>query len=1139
MLFFPDSSRKASAIASSLWMLMLTLMPTIDALATDSAFTAGQNTGNAGVQQSLSVFSNPSSLNNLGMTGLGSQQSPSSITQYYVGGKNSASTIGTINSAGSAAAMQAQTNCLANDPACKARQVGAKTYQNMASGSDPRAKYTAGAKAMLHAANQQNPLSVLGIGLPNSNAGNVCVQSTTNTPAYNNTESCLKATFQTLHSLPTYPVTTTYSYTSPYCIDPTYTLNSSQTLCEKTTYSCPNGGTLNGTSCVITTAPTITYSGCATAQAGGSWTQYIANGQDWWNVQAMCAPDGVNIQVYANAAGGWGNCGAPGSGYWNVMPIASYSGKVTHISTPSWNGSCQAFATKISGGCSNGTCTYQVSFDWANYLGTQCVQYHGSFQPVCSQSWMHYYSGYASDIQNAINTGSVQSGFSPVATLSFPQNAIPNCPSGSTLTNGQCVSTYPATANYSSASPGCLGAPMPAGNVTNGGTKYIPGTQTGGIMTCQTTIYSCPASSNINLSNMRCEDPTKPSYQNPNCKYLGIDTNIQGETYLCLNNKLDECANLNLTSCTQTGSSCIFTDNVVGSDTYGQCIATQYDYSCPSPSKPVSITSCGYQPMCFNGNCFTPPGSNCTGTTTTQTTTQVNSCNVITPQVYRQCSLVEQINAQGAVTGYTAGSDCSSINTQGGVTLSCTQIPPLFDSASGHYPKQLNYSCLGTQDTSDCNSFASNASCTKQPPKCLEYECLDPLPLLNGTQDQAGQYSSTVVGTTQTQLGTNTCTNKGACINEQDSYSCMATSTTPGDQCITDLSQVLVSMEAGRQAGTYLDPNSIKVFSGDTDKCDRNAFSFFGANLGSKSCCNIDAPDAKSNNEILGSSLAQSAGFSILKQGVSKASSYMYDYAMSSNMFMEAGNSAWAAGLMSDSAQAAQASAADLAAKGIQNFTWTPSVSVAGVTASFGGVGTGVAGTGSWVGKMLSKNVADMLTPSPLGTMSTPFGDLTFSVDPVSLGVQAAWMAWQAYNAALACDDEDYKSATKTNGKLCYSTGTWCEHKDCSIFGCTCTKFRTGKCCYNSKLSRIINQQGRPQLGLDMRDCSGFTVDQLKQLDWSKIDLSEFIADMLAQAQASTANVVNNALPALQSQTSTITKNNAANGTQPNIPVRQ
>jgi conjugal transfer mating pair stabilization protein TraN len=164
---------------------------------------------------------------------------------------------------------------------------------------------------------------------------------------------------------------------------------------------------------------------------------------------------------------------------------------------------------------------------------------------------------------------------------------------------------------------------------------------------------------------------------------------------------------------------------------------------------------------------------------------------------------------------------------------------------------------------------------------------------------------------------------------------------------------------------------------------------------------------------------------------------------------------------------------------------------------------------------------------------------MTFSVDPVSLGFQAAYQLWQAYQAALACDEEDYKSTTKTNAKLCYQTGTWCEHKDCGLFGCTCTKFRTGKCCYNSKLARIINQQGRAQLGLDMRDCGGFTVAQIQQLDWSRIDLSEFIADMLAQAQASTSAVMNNGVPALQNKLTTSTKENGAAKKQPKLPIKQ
>jgi conjugal transfer mating pair stabilization protein TraN len=48
-------------------------------------------------------------------------------------------------------------------------------------------------------------------------------------------------------------------------------------------------------------------------------------------------------------------------------------------------------------------------------------------------------------------------------------------------------------------------------------------------------------------------------------------------------------------------------------------------------------------------------------------------------------------------------------------------------------------------------------------------------------------------------------------------------------------------------------------------------------------------------------------------------------------------------------------------------------------------------------------------------------------------------------------------------------------------------------------LGRIINEQGRPQIGkgwgsAETPDCSGFTLEQLKQLKFDQMDLSEFIS---------------------------------------------
>jgi conjugal transfer mating pair stabilization protein TraN len=59
-------------------------------------------------------------------------------------------------------------------------------------------------------------------------------------------------------------------------------------------------------------------------------------------------------------------------------------------------------------------------------------------------------------------------------------------------------------------------------------------------------------------------------------------------------------------------------------------------------------------------------------------------------------------------------------------------------------------------------------------------------------------------------------------------------------------------------------------------------------------------------------------------------------------------------------------------------------------------------------------------------------------------------------------------------------------------------------CCFNSHLARIINEQGRGQIGKGWGsdtarspDCSGFSVAELQSLDFSRMDLSEFYAEIV------------------------------------------
>ena len=66
----------------------------------------------------------------------------------------------------------------------------------------------------------------------------------------------------------------------------------------------------------------------------------------------------------------------------------------------------------------------------------------------------------------------------------------------------------------------------------------------------------------------------------------------------------------------------------------------------------------------------------------------------------------------------------------------------------------------------------------------------------------------------------------------------------------------------------------------------------------------------------------------------------------------------------------------------------------------------------------------------------------------------------------------------------------------------SCIERTTSKCCFNSVLARIVNEQGRAQIGKGWgearsADCSGFTVAQLQALDFAAMDLSEFYASLV------------------------------------------
>ena len=108
--------------------------------------------------------------------------------------------------------------------------------------------------------------------------------------------------------------------------------------------------------------------------------------------------------------------------------------------------------------------------------------------------------------------------------------------------------------------------------------------------------------------------------------------------------------------------------------------------------------------------------------------------------------------------------------------------------------------------------------------------------------------------------------------------------------------------------------------------------------------------------------------------------------------------------------------------------------------------------------------------------------------------------------AAMECSPEEAQTALSEGAHLCHSVGTWCSRCIRSPFGgcISCITHTTGKCCFNSVLARVVNEQGRAQVGKawgdsQHPDCSGFSVAQLQSLDFAAMDLSEFYASLVAK----------------------------------------
>ena len=127
--------------------------------------------------------------------------------------------------------------------------------------------------------------------------------------------------------------------------------------------------------------------------------------------------------------------------------------------------------------------------------------------------------------------------------------------------------------------------------------------------------------------------------------------------------------------------------------------------------------------------------------------------------------------------------------------------------------------------------------------------------------------------------------------------------------------------------------------------------------------------------------------------------------------------------------------------------------------------------------------------------------------DPTTLAISVAIALITEYLLS-GCEQTDLETAALRSSGYCVEVGEYCAKE--WLGGCV--QKAKSNCCFNSKLARIIQEQGRPQLQEfaalapdyfgepEAPTCDGFTPLQFQSLDFSRIDLTEYYDDITTDA---------------------------------------
>ena len=376
---------------------------------------------------------------------------------------------------------------------------------------------------------------------------------------------------------------------------------------NQTVYSCPNGGTLNGTTCTVSTEK--------------SYTAYVRNGETNYSCPNGGALSGTTCYILDESTSTYkaSSRTTSGSSYPATAKATSASYNATaNTSSGSYNATWSSGSARTYAATKNTTPT--TTYAAKATSGTQSMSGYYTSKP----------QGYTCDYGLAPTSCSTCSMYKSYYYNCKATKTTYSCPNGGSLDNTGKTCVVPGKTTYSCPNGGtlsgqtCVVSGVSSYTCPNGG--YLSGTK---CITSGTTTYTCPNGGT--LSGTKCYVTGETKYTCPNGGYLSGTTCIVSGTseYYCPNGGTLSGSMCYVTSNSTrtyaatktTGSSSNYCDT---SDTYkdGKCYytetktytATKADnkttYTCPSGGT-LDGTTC---------KIYTSSSYNATGTTKLVTT---------------------------------------------------------------------------------------------------------------------------------------------------------------------------------------------------------------------------------------------------------------------------------------------------------------------------------------------------------------------------------------------------------------------------------------------------------------------------------------------------------------------------------------